>query len=236
VIVAGPWPVGIIGLVAGRLAEERGVPAVVIATEAEPWRASARGPAGAQLAVAFEACDDLLERHGGHPQAAGCQFPSAAYAPLRERLLTLLASEAPRADPRPALALDLAVPASEVDYRLLRDLAVLEPTGPGNPAPLVGVAGLTVARVRPAAAEHASLVLRKEREVLDGIAFERVDLVDVLAEGDRVDVVARVASRTFGGYESLQLEVRDVAPAGHLAGLRADGADERAPALAARGG
>jgi single-stranded-DNA-specific exonuclease len=232
VIVAGPWPVGVIGLVAGRLAEERGVPAVVVATEAEPWRASARGPAGAQLAAAFEACDDLLERHGGHPQAAGCQFPSAAYGPLRERLLALLASDAPGGDPRPTLALDLAVPASEVDYRLLRDLAVLEPTGPGNPAPLVGVAGLTVARVRPAAAEHASLVLRKEREVLDGIAFERADLVELLAAGDRVDLVARLASRAFGGYESLQLEVRDVAPSGHLASLRADMAVGLAPVLA----
>ena len=236
VIVAGPWPVGVIGLVAGRLAEERGVPAVVVATEAEPWRASARGPAGTQLAAAFEACDDLLERHGGHPQAAGCQFPSASYGPLRERLLALLASPAPAGDARPTLALDLVVTASDVDYRLLRDLAVLEPTGPGNPAPLVGVAGLTVARVRPAAAEHASLVLRKEREVLDGIAFERADLVELLAEGDRVDVVARLASRSFGGYESLQLEVRDVARSGHLASLAAEAATSFAPAVAAGSG
>ena len=35
-----------------------------------------------------------------------------------------------------------------------------------------------------------------------------------MAEGDRVDVVARLASRVFGGLETLQLEVRDVAPSG----------------------
>jgi hypothetical protein len=33
-------------------------------------------------------------------------------------------------------------------------------------------------------------------------------------EGDRIDVVARVGSRTFGGFESLQLEIRDAAPSG----------------------
>ena len=234
VIVAGPWPVGVIGLVAGRLVEERGVPAVVVATEADPWRASARGPAGAQLAAAFAACDDLLERHGGHAQAAGCQFRAEAYGELRERLLDLLADPAPAADRRPSLAIDLAVPAREVDYRLLHDLAVLDPTGPGNPAPLVGITDLAVARVRPAGEEHASLVLRKEREVLDAIAFERADLLGLVAEGDRVDVVARLGSRAFGGYESLQLDVRDVAPAGHLAAVAAGVAPEPEPRLASR--
>ena len=32
--------------------------------------------------------------------------------------------------------------------------------------------------------------------------------------GDHIDVVARVMSRVFGGYESLQLDIRDVSPAG----------------------
>ncbi|HYO43042.1 MAG TPA: hypothetical protein VES19_07550, partial [Candidatus Limnocylindrales bacterium] len=49
---------------------------------------------------------------------------------------------------------------------------------------------------------------------IDGIAFGRPDLAVGLAEGDRVDVVARLASRVFGGLETLQLEVRDVAPSG----------------------
>ena len=50
--------------------------------------------------------------------------------------------------------------------------------------------------------------------MLDGIAFGRADLAESVAEGDRVDVVATLASRTFGGFESLQLIVRDVAPSG----------------------
>ena len=39
-------------------------------------------------------------------------------------------------------------------------------------------------------------------------------MAELVAEGDRIDVVARLASRTFGGYESLQLEIRDAAPSG----------------------
>ncbi len=218
VMVAGPWPVGIIGLVAGRLAEEREAPAVVVATgtgEAS-WRASARGPTGSDLAGAFEACAELLERHGGHPQAAGCQFTPGVYAQLEARLMALLAT-GQGVEPLRALRMDLAVAAVEVDYGLLRDLEPLGPIGPGNPEPLIGIGGLVVGRVRAAAGGHTSMVLRKGREVLDAIAFERPDLALVLADGDAVDVVARLGSRTFGGFESLQLEIRDVAPAGHLA-------------------
>lgn len=47
--------------------------------------------------------------------------------------------------------------------------------------------------------------------MIDAIAFGRDDLVGRLAEGDTVDVVGRLSSRTFQGFESLQLEVRDVA-------------------------
>jgi hypothetical protein len=95
----------------------------------------------------------------------------------------------------------------------------------------VAIGGLTVARVRPANGGHAQLVLRRDPDVLDGIAFGRDDLVGSLAEGEPVEVVARVVSRRFAGIESLQLEVKDVAPAGHLAsgGPSVDGVTRSLP-------
>ena len=69
-------------------------------------------------------------------------------------------------------------------------------------------------RVRAANGGHTQLTLRRRIDVLDGIAFDRPDLAQAVREGDRVDVVARVMTRTYGGYESLQLDIRDVASAG----------------------
>ena len=86
--------------------------------------------------------------------------------------------------------------------------------------PLVAVLGLTVTRVRAATGGHTQLTLRRELDVLDGIAFGREDLAETVHEGDRVDVVARLASRTFGGFESLQLEIRDVCTGGYHDGIR----------------
>jgi single-stranded-DNA-specific exonuclease len=213
VIVRGPWPVGIIGLVAGRLAEDASRPAVVGAELGDTIRASCRSDGSVDLAAALEECADLFSRHGGHAGAAGFELPTERWDAFVERFEAIAAAAAPP-DPRAVLRIDLAIPALAVDYGLHRDLGSLAPYGPGNPDPLVAVLGLTVTRVRPAGTDHTSLTLRRDRDVLDGIAFGRADIAGLVAEGDRIDVVARITSRRFGGLESLQLEIRDAAPSG----------------------
>ncbi len=222
-VVRGDWPVGVIGLVAGRLADERGRPAVVGTDVDGVVRASCRSGPGFDLGAALEACADLLIRHGGHAGAAGFELEPARWEAFRERFLALVTDGLPPAsDGRPELRVDLIVPAPEVDYAFIAELRRLDPTGPGNPDPLVVVEGLTVTRVRAANGGHTQLTLRKRLDVVDGIAFGRSDLATDVHEGDRLDVVARLVTRHFGGYESIQLEIRDAAPAGHAAGL-ADG-------------
>lgn len=219
-IVHGPWPVGIIGLVAGRLAEERSRPAIVGADLGTLVRASCRGDGSLHIADALAACDDLLIRHGGHAGAAGFEIEATRWPSFRERFLALAATAEPR-DTTPTVTVDLALAAADVDYRLLADLARLGPWGVGNPEPAVAVLGLTVVRVREASGGHTQLVLKRRLDVLDGIAFGWPELATSLAERDRVDVAARLMSRRFGGIESLQLEVHDVAPSGHHAEARA---------------
>jgi single-stranded-DNA-specific exonuclease len=212
-IVRGTWPVGIIGLVAARLAEDRARPAVVGTELGATIRASCRSDGSVDLGAALEQCGDLFTRYGGHAGAAGFEIPATRWPEFIERFEAIATTHVPP-DPRAILRIDMAVPALDVDYRLLRELGGLVPYGPGNPEPLVAVLGLTVTRVRVAADDHTSLTLKRERDVLDGIAFGRADIAALVHEGDRIDVVARITSRTFGGFESLQLEIRDAAPSG----------------------
>lgn len=213
VIVRGPWSVGVVGLVAARLAEDHGRPAVVGADLGTTIRASCRSGPGVDLAATLEGCSDLLVRHGGHAGAAGFEIRPEHWVAFRDRFSAAVAAVTPEVA-EPSIEADLAIPARLVDYTLARDVARLEPYGPGNPDPLFIVVGLTVGRIRSANGGHTQLVLRRDIDVLDGIAFGRDDLVGSVAEGDRVDVVARIVSRRFGGIESLQLDVRDVAPSG----------------------
>jgi single-stranded-DNA-specific exonuclease len=219
-LLRGEWPVGIIGLIAGRLAEDFGR-AVVVATtldaEDGTLRASCRSGGALNLAEALIKCGDLLIRHGGHEAAAGFDIDAKLWLDFQERFLRLAAAEA-RPPDDPELTVDLILPADSVDYALLKEINLLAPTGPGNPAPTVAVTGFTVLRVRSANGGHTQLVLRRSRDVMDAVAFRRADLATALHEGDLIDIVARPASRRFGGYESIQLEVIDVAASGAQAG------------------
>jgi single-stranded-DNA-specific exonuclease len=212
-IVRGLWPVGIVGLVASRLVEDRGRPAVVGAELGSVIRASCRSDGSLDLGETLEQCRDLFLRYGGHAGAAGFEIESDRWSAFEERFLALAAQAVPP-DPRVSVAIDLALPALDVDYALFRELGGLAPCGPGNPDPLVAVLGLTVTRAREATGGHSQLTLRRGLDVLDGIAFGRPDIAQVVQEGDRLDVVARLTSRVFGGFESLQLDIRDVATSG----------------------
>lgn len=213
-VVKGPWPVGIVGLVASRLADERRRPAIVGAELGTVIRASCRSAGQLHLADTLAACADLLLRHGGHAGAAGFEIEASRWPVFRERFLALAAKVDPP-DPVPALDLDLAIRGLDVDYALHRDLQRLAPYGVGNPEPLVAVLGLTVTKVREAGGGHTQLVLKRRLDVLDGIAFGWPELSREVHEGDVIDVVAQLRSRRFGGVESLQLEIRDAAISGH---------------------
>ena len=169
-----------IGLVAGRLAEERGRPAVVGTEIDGVIRASCRSAGGFDLGGG----PGRLLRPV-HPTRRPCRAPPASSWPpdrweaFRERFLALVTDGLPpSSDGRPALRVDLVVPAPEVDYAFLAELRRLDPTGPGNADPLVAVEGLTVTRVRAANGGHTQLTLRKRLDVVDGIAFGRSDLAD----------------------------------------------------------
>jgi single-stranded-DNA-specific exonuclease len=212
-IARGPWPVGVVGLVASRLVEEMGRPAVVGAELGPVIRASCRSDGSLDLGAALEACADLFIRYGGHAGAAGFEIATERWPAFVERFMALAAVAAPR-DPRTAVSIDLALPASAIDYSLHRSLARLAPCGVGNPEPVVAVLGLVVTRSREVSGGHTQLTLKRRLDILDGIAFGRSDLATTVSEGDRVDVVGRLTSRRFGGFESLQLEIRDVATSG----------------------
>ena len=83
--------------------------------------------------AALERCADLFIRFGGHAGAAGFELAGRPLGRVPRPVPGRLAAERRRATRALALAIDLALPALDVDYALFRELAGLAPCGPGNP-------------------------------------------------------------------------------------------------------
>lgn len=132
------WGTGIVGIVAGRLADRFARPVVVVGFENGHGRGSVRGPRGIRLYDALERARPLLVRFGGHQAAAGLEVSSGRLGELREAFEAAVADQTGRADGPSATASTngvLRLVAGDRPSRLLTDLALLEPCGEGNPYP-----------------------------------------------------------------------------------------------------
>lgn len=128
------WNHGIVGIVAGRLAEKFRVPVCVIGFDGEVGSGSLRGPAGARLYDALAQTQDLVVRFGGHQAAAGVTLREGNLDAFRQRFEEACAVTTPSAaveSPRGSVVVDSA----DDPRRILQDLELLEPCGEKNPRP-----------------------------------------------------------------------------------------------------
>jgi single-stranded-DNA-specific exonuclease len=150
------WEPGVVGVVAGRLADELGRPVIVVGFEAGLGRGSVRGPRGSRLHDALSAVSATLLRFGGHQAAAGLEVAIARLGELREGFVAAVdaAGEvAPVSEP-------VGTPFVQGDTlaRVLGDFALLEPCGESNPCPELALEA-TVLRAREVKGGHLKLEL-----------------------------------------------------------------------------
>lgn len=204
-------PPGIIGIVAGRLADRYQRPAFAYAVRDGLAQASARSRAGFDFAAALAECSDLLVRHGGHEMAAGFTVEAANLALLCERLNALaeaaIFDRADAGDGEPLLEIDAQVPFDLVTDATADWIARLAPFGAGNPAPVFLSLDAPVSEVRRFGRNgKPHLGLRLGR--WDAVGWRMGDREAGLAQ--RIDAVWSFRRSQSGATE---LELQDFRPA-----------------------
>ncbi|MBF2000322.1 MAG: single-stranded-DNA-specific exonuclease RecJ [Synechococcales cyanobacterium M58_A2018_015] len=145
IVLSDPqWSVGILGLVAGQIAQEYGRPTILLSSEgaadqggqsAGLARGSARSVEGIDLYQLIQQQAHLLHRFGGHPLAAGLSLPVENIPLLSEALNQQILSQNAIGGRVGSLSADLTVPVAALGRSLFRELKLLEPCGIGNPVP-----------------------------------------------------------------------------------------------------
>jgi len=143
VLMEPGWPVGILGLVAGQLAQEYSRPAILLSTPIDPdpamiplARGSARSVNNIDLYELIQDLGHLLHRFGGHPLAAGISLPVENLPLFAETINHKLRQQQVNPFPTaPPPRADLKVTVADLGLPLFRGLKLLEPCGMGNPTP-----------------------------------------------------------------------------------------------------
>ena len=205
---------GIVGLVAGRLTEEFFRPAIVMEHGKTESRASCRSIPQFDITHALDECADLLVRHGGHALAAGFTVINENIDALRERLTTLAQSTLDGQQLKPTLEIDAELDIHTLTENLVNDLAMLEPCGSGNPAPVLMVRNAHVAEYRTVGRDNRHLKLkisRASQPPLDAIGFGLGDWVHDMPE--RIDMAFTLEINDWNGRQYLQANLQDIRPA-----------------------
>ncbi|HEX7195257.1 MAG TPA: DHHA1 domain-containing protein, partial [Candidatus Limnocylindria bacterium] len=214
------WAPGLLGLVAGRLADELARPVAAAALVGDEVRGSVRAPVDFHVGAALEACGAHLVKRGGHAGAGGFSLVPPAwdgFAGAFGALVRPLGAGPGAEVTRPGRQIvDLVLPARHLTWDLADELGRLAPYGPGHLEPVIAVTGLRLGSVRRVGAREAHLAFRMLRgvETVDAIAFGMDAERRLPEEGALVDLVGTLERDTFGGIPRLRLRVVDYADAG----------------------
>lgn len=212
------WHPGVVGIVAARLKEAFGRPAVVIGLEDGVGKGSARSVAGVDLGAAIQrvAGEGLLMKGGGHAMAAGLTVAEGALEPAMSRLGALLARQGAGLCAPESLALDGLVRCSGADIDLIEAVESAGPFGAGAPAPRFALADCQIRDARRMGDSHLRLrVADGTGPTLSVLAFGAFDgplgpaLVD--HAGRSVHLAGRLEVNHWQGRSTPQLRLEDAA-------------------------
>jgi single-stranded-DNA-specific exonuclease len=204
------WNPGVVGIVAGKLAERYLVPVVVVGFEGDTGRGSVRGPEGSRLYDALSACAGGLRRYGGHQAAAGLELEEPQLAEFRERFVGAIASQE-RAPSQKTVATRLDLDEQDAPEQVLLDLDKLEPCDAANPRPQISALG-KVSQAKEVGTSHLKLRLELGQWQLDCFAVNMAERMPKV--GERVRVTGDLRRNTFRGTTSAELFVTELLPVG----------------------
>lgn len=212
VLASEGWHAGIIGIVASRLVDEFGRPAIMIALENGTGQGSGRSIANFPLDKALNACAEHLITCGGHAMAAGLRIEARKVDAFRTAFQNRAGQLLTPADLRPKLRIDDVLPLSMLNEKLVSDFGQLEPFGAGNAAPLLATDWLDVVgepRTVGSASTHLQVTLSDGRTQCKGIAFGQAKLRPQLMDHRRCRVAFRPILNEWNNRRSVEMQIVD---------------------------
>jgi single-stranded-DNA-specific exonuclease len=215
------WHPGVIGIVAGRLADKYARPVVMIALDDLGRRqavGSARSALGVDLHGVLTRCATHLMSFGGHAAAAGLRIDEAQLEAFRQAFCRHVAEFVPPERRHAQLVIDAESPLAQLTLQTVTQIEQLAPFGEGNPRPLLCASSVLLdgdPRTMGDGGRHLSVKLRQGSLAIRAVAFGHVDEWGSALKDHRgcLDVAYRPVINHFGGRRSVEMHLVDWRPA-----------------------
>ena len=204
------WPLGLVGLVAGKLVKHFNRPCFVSGFDGEKIVASGRSIEGYNILLAVKKCQKLLLSFGGHPQACGMRLASENY----EQIKTIISQDAEQAltghDFQPELSAEADISFDDIDWTVADYLLKFVPYGQGNEQPMFITRQVEIVRAAAVGkkSDHLKLQLRQTGRILPAIAFGYGQ--SKLQVGGKIDILYTIEINQWNGNREIQLNIKDL--------------------------
>ncbi len=215
VVLGHDWPEGILGLIAGKLAEKYFKPVFIgSADEHGHIIGSSRSPLDSfYLNKALEHAKDHLERFGGHKQAAGFASNVTLWNGFEDKVIEYIEQNTSDSDFERVMTVDLALTdMDDITVRDIEELSLLEPHGVGNLRPVFMFRNASIRNFSKIGKEgtHLKMSLELGSKTVDCIGFSMVEKFPDIKINQNVDVVGCLAINEWNNQKKIQIELKDL--------------------------
>lgn len=213
VVVDGhDWHHGVIGIVCSKIVERTGKPCILISSDGEEARGSARSVEGFSMIDAVSASSHCLTRYGGHPFAAGMSLKADKIEEFRIAINKYAEENFPMM-PVYTLKIDRIIDPAELTVENVKALGLLEPFGCKNETPVFAFRKVIIDGVYPIGnGKHIRIKLKKAGMVFYAVYFG-VSAEDFpYSIGEIVDLAATAEINEYNGETKVSIKVRDIRP------------------------
>jgi single-stranded-DNA-specific exonuclease len=216
------WSPSLVGLVAGKISDRYGVPAVAIGKHGDVWIGSGRSFVSYDITAAVRRVGDgLLTRSGGHVQACGFSLAVDEHVPqFAERLQNDASERFTETDSGPVLDIDAKLDPASVNWNLIDAIQKFSPFGCGNPEPTFVAEGLNVISSGTVGQDgkHLRLTCKTPMGAVQRfIAFNQGKRSAEAGPGSIIDVVYTAGINEWNGNREIQCKVADFKASGPFA-------------------
>ena len=214
VVVTGEgdaWHPGVVGIVAGKLANTLNKPCLVLAKDSEgEYCGSGRGVTGVNLVEVLADCQDFLTHWGGHPVAVGLGLKAENLDAFISQFLDAIQKASAVSIGEPAVvSIDAIISPRELNFKLLDEINSLGPFGQENPEPRLGLVRIKLEEQprKISNGEHFQFSLHNGQDFIRGIAWRMGDKIP--PTNKEIDLAFKLRRNHWNGKSSLQLVLDD---------------------------